>query len=106
MKEFINKKVLVTCQNWFYGADGKQYKAIHGTLKAIHESGKELGFIPNRSHANWYFEIGEMVIMGCQIMYVLQCDTVHNGYVTDWNNDNTEKQIVEYDRPTAIYIVK
>lgn len=40
MQNFINKKVLVTTQNWFYGKDGKQYKSVHGTLKAVHEAGK------------------------------------------------------------------
>jgi len=57
MHSYINQKVLLTSQNWFYAPDGKQYKAVWGTLKGIHEAGKTLGFIPNRSHANWFLEI-------------------------------------------------
>lgn len=33
MQNFINKKVLVTTQGWFYGKDGRSYRAVHGTLK-------------------------------------------------------------------------
>lgn len=99
MNDFIGKKVLITTQGWFYGKDGKQYRAIHGTLKAVHESAKTLGFIPNRAHANWYFEIGDMVIMGCQVLYVQQADEVNTGNV--WETlDNGDLQ----QRPTQIYL--
>lgn len=64
MHTYINKKVLITTDRWFYGTDGKQYRAVYGTLKGIHEAGKTLGFIPNRSHANWFIEIGSITIMG------------------------------------------
>lgn len=105
MHNLINKKVLITTQGWFYGTDGKQYKAVHGTLKGVHESGKTLGFIPNRSHANWYIEIGEMIIMGCQVMYIIQCDSVNTNNVIDWSTElESEKGIKEYERPTAIFI--
>jgi hypothetical protein len=105
MKNFINKKVLVTTQSWFYGKDGKQYKAVYGTLKAVHEAGKTLGFIPNRSHANWFIEIGEMIIMGCQVMYIVECEKINTSSVTDWTTEGQgEKGIKEYERPTAIYV--
>ena len=106
MQNFINKKVLVTTQGWFYGKDGRSYKGVHGTLKAIHEAGKTLGFIPNRAHANWFIEIGEMVIMGCQVMYIVECETIHTGNVIDWTTEaQSETGIKEYQRPTAIYVV-
>jgi hypothetical protein len=105
MQDLINKKVLVTTEAWFIGRDGRSYRAIHGTLKAVHEVGKTLGFIPNRSHANWFIEIGEMIIMGCQIMYMEQCNTVHTGSVMDWTTEENVNGIKEYERPTSIYIV-
>jgi hypothetical protein len=106
MEKFLNKKVLVTTQNWFYGSDGKQYRSVWGTLKGVHEAGKTLGFIPNRSHANWFIEIGDMVIMGCQVMYLIQCDNINTSDVFDWVTDNQkENGINKYTRPTAIYIV-
>ena len=106
MHELIGKKVLITTQDWFYGKDGRQYKAIHGTLKGVHESSKTLGFIPNRAHANWYIEIGEMTVMGCQVMYISECETAHTGDVDDWRTSDTEKGgIVKYNRPSIIYTV-
>jgi hypothetical protein len=106
MQNFIGKKVLITTQSWFYGKDGRQYRAVHGTLKAVHEAGKELGFIPNRSHANWFIEIGELIIMGCQVMYVLETETVNTEKVEDYSiNENIPEGIKTYERPCAIYLV-
>lgn len=105
MQNFLNKKVLITTQGWFYGKDGKQYRAVHGTLKAIHEAGKSLGFIPNRSHANWFIEVGDMIIMGCQVMYIVASETIHTGPVNDWTTESAGTDgIKTYERPTAIYI--
>ena len=103
MLDFVHKKVLITTHNWFYAPDGKQYRAVHGTLKAIHEAGKTLGFIPNRSHANWFVEIGNMVIMGCQVMYIVQAENVeHSPIIPDMKreDDGTIKNIQE---PNRIY---
>jgi len=108
MKDLIGKKVLVTTSGWFYGKDGKSYRAAHGTLKGVHESNKTLGFIPNRAHTNWFIEIGEMIIMGCQVMYLIQCDSVESGAVKDWTTEGqslNEKGIKEYERPSTIYIL-
>ena len=106
MKNLLNKKVLITTSGWFYGKDGKSYKAVHGTLKAVHEAGQTLGFIPNRSHANWFIEIGEMIIMGCQVMYIIQTDSVDTNRVMDWNTESScESGIKEYERSSAIYKV-
>jgi hypothetical protein len=101
MKNYINKKVLITTQNYFVGKDGKQYRSVHGTLKAVHEAGNTLGFIPNRSHANWFIEVGDMVIMGCQVMYLQQVDKVNTDFVEDWKDN--ESGIVNYKRPSLIY---
>jgi hypothetical protein len=108
MQEFVNKKVLVTTSNWFYGKDGKQYRAIHGTLKGITEASKTVGFVPNRTHANWYYEIGNMIIMGCQVMYIELCDEVETGHVTDFSVDTTNdvNPVKEYLRPTSIYVTE
>jgi hypothetical protein len=104
MHEYINKTVLLTSQSWFYAPDGKQYKSVWGTLKGIHEAGKTLGFIPNRSHANWFIEIGNMTIMGCQVLFVVLCDKPEMGPVTDWTYEKEGGKAIEYERPTAIYI--
>lgn len=105
MQDFIGKKVLVTTSSWFYGKDGRSYRAAYGTLKAVHEVSKTLGFTPSRTHANWTIEIGHMVIMGCQVMYVAQLDEVNLGQVKDWTTEGQgERGILEYERPSSIYV--
>ncbi len=101
MKDFIGEKVLITTSNWFFGSDGCEYRCVFGTLKAIHEAGQSLGFIPNRSHANWFIEIGNMVIMGCQVMYVLKTNTPQLGPVHTWNMH--EGKVNPHEKPTSIY---
>lgn len=73
MKDYIGQKVLVTTEGWFYGTDGKLYRGAWGTLKAIHEAKDALGILPNRPNVNWFIEIGDMTVMGCQIMFVIKC---------------------------------
>jgi hypothetical protein len=102
MEKFIGRKVLITAQNYFVGRDGKQYRAVHGTLRAVHETSKTLGFIPNRSHANWFIEVGDMIIMGCQVMYFEQVDQVVTASTKDWKDDE-KGGVIEFSRPTIIY---
>lgn len=104
MQQFIGKKVLVTTNNWFTAPDGCDYKCVYGTLKAIHEAGKSLGFIPNRSHANWFIEIGKMVIMGCQVMYIIECETINQGETKSWHLE--VGKIYEYTKPTTVFVTE
>lgn len=103
MKDHIGKNVLINCQNWFTAPDGKDYKSVWGKLAAIHEAGKMLGFIPNRSHANWFIEIGNMQIMGCQVLYFIACEDPPNFDVSDAWNTTDKFEIVNYKRPCVIY---
>jgi|SRR6185369_2528920 len=73
MKELLGKNVLITCSNWFYAPDGKLYRAIWGTLKNICEAKDVLGFLPGRTHANWFIHVGTSVITGCQVNYLIEC---------------------------------
>lgn len=103
MHSYIGKKVLITTSGWFYAPDGKQYRSLYGTLIGIHEAGKTLGFIPNRSHANWFIEVGKITIMGCQVLYFIQCDERPNlGTASDWSFDK-DKGLEQYERPSAIF---
>jgi len=105
MLSLVGKKVLVTTQNWFYGPDGIQYRAVWGTLNSVNDAGKMLGFIPNRAHANWYLIVGAMSIMGCQAMYVLECPERPPAIA---KNDYTIKddELKYFDRPSPIYITE
>lgn len=106
MLKFIDKKVLITTNDWFYGKDGRSYRAVHGTLKAVHEASIVLGFAPNRTHANWFIEVGEMMILGCQVLHVIECETVYESPVGDYTIDpQSESGIKKFLRPSAIYVV-
>jgi len=100
----IGKKVLITTSNWFIAPDGKDYRAVHGTLKGVHEAGKSLGFIPNRSHANWFIEVGSMIIMGCQVMYVIECETLDNTCNYECGGRTPVITTPSNEKPTSIYI--
>ena len=103
MKNLIGKNVLITTQDWFVAPNGSEYKACYGELKGVHEAGKTLGFIPNRSHANWYIEIGNMIIMGCQVMYVIEAPERPNFSIAKAWSSIPEGGIKEYERPCLIY---
>ena len=69
-----NKKMLLTTDNWFYAPDGQAYKAVYGTVKRVMNDEETLGIKTNIGSSNWYVEIGNMFIAGCQIHYAIQTD--------------------------------
>lgn len=73
-KNSVGKKFLITTDGWFVAPDGEQYKAVWGTLKGIHSSEDTLGIKTNARSTNWYVAIGNMVIAGCQMHYIIQTD--------------------------------
>ena len=102
MKNYIGKKVLVTTSEWFLAPNGRTYKAVWGTLHAINEAKESVGFAIHRSQANWFIEIGNMVIAGCQVMYLMDHPTEpETGIVDDWSSDNGG---VTYRHPSSIWI--
>jgi hypothetical protein len=72
----IGDKVLVTTDHWFFAPNGESYSAAHGTLKGIFSDVETLGIRTNAKRTNWYVEIGNMLIAGCQIHYAVKCDSV------------------------------
>lgn len=98
----VGQKALITTNAWFYAPDGRQYRAAFGTVKAVRTSEDTLGVRTNARSTNWYVEIGNLTIAGCQIHYALRCDAVNTGPAKDWNVD-AEKGLTVYDRPSAIY---
>lgn len=72
----VGKTYLITTSEWFYAPDGEQYRAIFGTLKGVVQDDKVLGIKTNRGSTNWYVEIGNILIAGCQIHYCIQTNSV------------------------------
>lgn len=104
MKNHIGKKVLITTQNWFTAPDGSDYKAVWGTLKAIHTSQDTLGFTPSRQNTNWYVEVGNMVIAGCQVFYLILSESEPNFDKADsYSIAPGQAAYTEYKRLSHIY---
>lgn len=70
----IGSKALITTDNFFLAPDGQTYRAVFGTVKGVYDDKQTLGISTNRHSANWYVEIGNMVIAGCQIHYAIKTD--------------------------------
>ena len=79
----IGDKVLITTNAWFFAPDGRNYRAVFGTVKAIHTDEHALGIKTNRNSTNWYVEIGSVLIAGCQVHYAVRCDTCNFAEVID-----------------------
>ncbi|UNY40222.1 hypothetical protein KLEP174_gp09 [Pseudomonas phage vB_PcuM_ KLEP17-4] len=97
----IGSMVLVTTDNWFYGRDGKSYRAVWGKLNGIYGDQETLGIKTNAKSANWYVDVGGVVIAGCQIHYAVDCDSCPPDEVDD--HAIIEGKCVPYKRPTHIY---
>lgn len=104
-KDYLQKKVLLSLHNWIFAPDGKQYRAIYGTLHSINESKNIFGFVPSRNHTNWFAEIGNMIIMGCQIQACIVCEKDPETQITDFivREHELAVKVVEYDQPSKIY---
>lgn len=72
----MNGKHLVTCDSWFYGPDGQQYKAVYGDVEVVNDS--VLGIKTNSRSSNWFIKVGSkdryIIIAGCQIHYAIRTD--------------------------------
>jgi len=72
------EKYLITTNNYFYGPDGEQYRAVYGVVQ-IKEAKDVFGFTPNVRHTNWITEVGteekKVVVTGCEVLYALKLDT-------------------------------
>lgn len=97
----VGQKALLTVDNWFYAPDGRQYRAVFGTVKAVRGSEETLGVRTNAKSTNWYVEIGCMTVAGCQIHYATRCDSCHLGPALDWRT--SEGGWAEGLRPSCIF---
>lgn len=105
MQQFIGKNVLITTAAWFYAPDGTIHRSVWGELKAIHEASKVLGFHPSRAHANWYIEIGDMIITGCQVNYMVLCENKPDITKKVKSFSTTaEHGLKEFEEPNTVYI--
>jgi len=91
----VGSKVLLSVDNWFYAPDGLSYRAAWGTIKGIRQDCEVLGLKTNARSTNWYIEIGNMIVAGCQIHYALECEKQSFGAYLD--DDGKEKPSRTYN---------
>jgi hypothetical protein len=95
-------RVLITTDNWFYAPDGRCYRAVTGKLVAI-LTDEVLGIHTNRNSTNWYVQVGNMMIAGCQIHYAMRLTEPMNttDHVVDFRE--IDGVIKTFTRPSYIY---
>ena len=98
----IGETALVTCDNWFLAPDGRQYRSVFGTLKGVRTAEEALGVKVSARSQNWYLEIGDMVIAGCQIHYALRTNDC-NECRADNYTVSPEHGLKEFQQPSSIY---
>ena len=108
MKNLIGKQVLVTTAAWFFAPDGKEYRAAWGLLHSLNTTEETLGFKPNARHTNWFIQVGNLTIAGCQVQYLVQTNEVNIGTVKDFTQERTHECLgdfsaEEFTRPSKIY---
>lgn len=97
-KEYLlGQKVLVTTNNYFFAPNGRQYKALFGTLRSICDDKDSLGISTNRNSTNWYVEVGNMIIAGCQVFYMCKTDKVNFGNTFVIRDHDGKNWSSEYD---------
>lgn len=103
----MNKKYIITTDNWFLAPDGQEYKAAWGTVSIVEDG--VLGIKTNRMTSNWFAKVGdgegEILIAGCQIHYAVQCERPPNtkGCLI-WNLGETKYS--EHLGPNKIYLAE
>lgn len=76
VSQMVGQKVLVTTDAWFTAPDGCSYKAVCGKLVCVESDKEVLGLKTNAHSTNWYIQVGRMLVAGCQIHYVINCEGV------------------------------
>ena len=103
MKYQVGKKYLITTDNWFTAPNGSHCKAVFGTLNSIRHAEDSLGIKTNVRSATWFLEIGNMVVAGCQIHYIIQTDKCNKeDHINDWSASAADG-LNKYQSPTRIY---
>ena len=92
-------KYLITTNNWFVAPNGRDYKAVWGDVEILQDS--ILGVKTNSRSTNWYVEIGNMIVAGCQINYAIKTDKCNFKDYDHW--EMFESGCVVSKTPCAIY---
>lgn len=102
-KHMTGKKVLITCDNWFYGHDGNSYRAAYGTLHGVFKDSEITGIKTNRHSSNWYVQVGRQIIAGCQIHYASNVEDIEVDLFNNYKTELVEGKRVKWNDTSHIY---
>lgn len=94
---------LITTDNWFVAPDGRQYKAVFGTVRGTLNDEQALGIKTNARSTNWFLSIGNVLIAGCQIHYAVRTDACRQGKVTEDRIGADNTSVARITRDIEIY---
>lgn len=97
------KKYLITTSDWFMAPNGRQYKSVFGTVNSINDADSSLGLKTNRNSTNWYVMVGNMMVAGCQIHYVIETDEVLPEGIPAINHEVVNGEVKHFNLPSPIY---
>lgn len=97
----IGDSVLVTTDNWFFAPDGQQYKAVWGEVRGIFSDEQMLGIKTNTRSTNWYAQIGNVFIAGCQIHYAVKSPTCN--FISTELDEFKDGVVLKGEARTRIY---
>ena len=98
---------IITTDGFFFGKDGKQYRAVWGNVEIVEDS--ILGIKTNRNSSNWFAKVGSednhVLVAGCQIHYANRCEVKPElNLVPDFSTASGE--LKEFEAPSQIYIAE
>jgi len=102
-------KWLINTDNWFIAPDGRQYRAVWGSVKILNDN-EVFGIKTNRGSSNWFALVGngknQMIVAGCQIHYATKSDERPNTEdVPDYQAD-AASGLRTFSTPTKIWIAE
>lgn len=102
MKIEVGERYLITTDSWFVAPDGNTYHAVYGTVKRVETAESALGFRPRGRSANWFVEIGDTIVAGCQIHFAVRTDECFKGRSSAWEV-SAEHGLILVDVPSRIW---
>lgn len=99
----VGERYLITTDGWFVAPDGETYQAAYGTVRHVGTVDDALGFRPRGGGStNWFIEVGNLIVAGCQVHYAVRTDRCPGGPSTVWQQ-TASGQVVTGEAPPRIY---
>jgi len=99
----IGDTALITTDAYFFAPNGTQYRAVFGTIHNVVDAEDSLGIKTNERSTNWYVEIGNMIVAGCQIHYAIKTNNFNPGKADGHYSADAKHGVNEYRVPSGIY---